>query len=182
MGDPMTKTQVAALPVEQVVIQEADVILFSGANFLDQEIERFEVAPWSHAAMAFNWNGVIMLLECVEGVGVRIWPLDHYLASFPGQICVFRADGLSNSQDAWLMGLGLVGEDYNYVDIVDIFWRLDNDDRYGKVTETISLICSMFVSLLLASVSITILPGRTGYVLPSDLAVAPQLSFIGRIF
>lgn len=62
-------------------IQPGDVLLFEGRGFWSSVIRLRTASKITHAGFAFEVHGRLACLEAAEGSGVRIHPLDTYLAA-----------------------------------------------------------------------------------------------------
>ena len=67
-------------------IRDGDVLLASGSYAFSKLIQQASNSPWSHVAFVLKLASVdrIMVLESVEGVGVRTIPLSEYTRNFEG--------------------------------------------------------------------------------------------------
>jgi len=79
------------LPVKQYAdirseIKSGDILLCSGRYFFSELIQKATGSCWSHVAYLMRLNGIdrVMVLESIEGKGVRTIPLSDYVANFEG--------------------------------------------------------------------------------------------------
>ena len=79
------------LPIKQYTdirneIQSGDILLCSGSYMFSKLIQKATGSCWSHVAYVLRLDSIdrVMVLESIEGKGVRTIPLSEYVANFEG--------------------------------------------------------------------------------------------------
>ena len=67
-------------------IQSGDILLCSGSYIFSKLIQKATGSCWSHVAYVLRLDSIdrVMVLESIEGKGVRTIPLSEYVANFEG--------------------------------------------------------------------------------------------------
>lgn len=68
------------------LLRSGDVMLASGNYTFSKLIQKATGSPWSHAAFIMRLDNLdrVMVLESIEGKGVRTLPLSEYVSNFEG--------------------------------------------------------------------------------------------------
>jgi hypothetical protein len=73
-------------------IQHGDILLASGQYEFSKLIQIATASPWSHVAFILRLDIIdkVMVLESIEGTGVRTIPLSKYVTDFEGTGCGYK--------------------------------------------------------------------------------------------
>ena len=105
--DPGTSCRrLAPQPYEAVreQVRDGDILLCSATDGFSRLIRWATKSPWSHVAIAYRLEEIdrVIVLECVERIGVRAVPLSTFINRtsegvhpYPGQILLARHDGMA---------------------------------------------------------------------------------------
>lgn len=84
--DKFPSLEVRAYQDVRTEIQNGDILLCSGSYMFSRLIQKATGSCWSHVALVLRLDGIdrIMVLESIEGKGVRTIPLSEYVRDFEG--------------------------------------------------------------------------------------------------
>ena len=185
----------------RALVRDGDVMLCAAHDRGSRLIRWATRSAWSHCAVAF-WIGEVervIVLECVETLGVRAVPLSAFVARtsggiepYPGRIVLARHAGVAalDEDGAWKrrmtqFAFDRLGARFSQREVAKIGlrillgrfgWsvpgRLRADDEY---------ICSEYVALCLERVGVRVPWNGRGFVAPADVARDPGLAPIAEV-
>ena len=76
-------------------IRSGDILLCSGNSAISNMIKKATGSSWSHVAFILRLDYIdrILVLECVESIGVRAIPLRNYVCDYNGSGRAFLLSG-----------------------------------------------------------------------------------------
>tara|TARA_Y100000310_G_scaffold291014_2_gene318625 strand:+ start:2303 stop:2881 length:579 start_codon:yes stop_codon:yes gene_type:complete len=186
--DPVTEYELA-----RPLIHTGDVLLCSGSGTFSKLIQAGTGSAWSHVAFLM-WLPLLdrlMVLESVEGIGVRAVPLSSYLKDYnaggepyPGRLAVARHPDFDDQDWDALKRFGQFAADrlgypYDNDEIARIAARIALG-IHGKHENDKEYICSEFYAESMAAYGIDIPYHRQGFVAPADCAAVVDLVAVLR--
>lgn len=157
-------------------------------------------SPWSHVALAFRLPDIerIIVLECVETLGVRAVPLSGFIARtsggiepYPGAILLARHDklaGIAEEEPLKRMAgfaFSRLGDRFSNTEMLKIALRIALGRLPVKTPRSLGpadeFICSEYVARCLEAVGVKVPWDGLGFVAPADIAADPGLRPIAQI-
>jgi hypothetical protein len=192
----------APTPYPQVrdFVREGDLLLCSATDRFSRVIRWATRSPWSHVAIAFPLReiGRVMVLECVENLGVRAVPLSQFIsrtssgvAPYPGKILLARHCGLAARRNPHPMkamaqfAFGRLGARFSRMEIAKIILRI-LAGRLGRRLPPVleaddEFICSEYVARCYGEVGIRFAWDGLGFIAPADIARDPEVEPVAVI-
>ena len=189
-------------PYEEVraAVRDGDIFLCSAWDWGSKLIRWSTKSPWSHCALGFRLPAIdrVMVLECVERIGVRAVPLSDFIARtssgehpYPGKILLARHAGLeAMAGPATLRRLAeaafdRLGDKFSQKETGKIGLRILLG-RFGvrlpgRVQPDDELICSEYVAGCLAHIGLPIAWDGLGFMAPSDIARDPHVHAVAQV-
>lgn len=175
-------------------IRSGDILLCSGKHPFSILIQQATDSIWSHVAFVLRLDAIdrIMVLESVEGIGVRTVPLSAYVRGSPakpkgydGRLLIARhaAFDAAVSQDALnrmsCFAVDRFGYPYDNDEIAKIAARITLGALGRKIPKKIKpdneFICSEYAARCYAEVGVEMQWNPRGFIAPSDFAADPQV-------
>jgi hypothetical protein len=189
------------------LIQNGDIALFHGNEPFSRLIETFTNGPFSHVGFVWRMDEIdrVMLLECVDQLGVRLIPLSTKLNGngtdankpYTGQLVIARhrdfpigiadAEHADNQKfrDMTKFAVDRVGCPYSAHDIAGIAARIVvgfagvTDDK--TLAPDGSYICSEYAWECYRQIGIEIPFSAEKFIAPNDFARDPKIEFIAHV-
>ena len=195
-------TSMPSLPYDEVrrLVRDGDILLCSSREAASRLIRWATKSDWSHCAIAFRMDQIdrVMVLECVERLGVRAVPLSDFVSRtsagvrpYPGKILLARHAGTERF-DPYELVRGMcgfafdqLGRRFSQAETIKIAFRIALG-RLGIVMPTRveaadEYICSEYVARCFAAVGITIGWDGLGFMAPADIAADPAVSAVAQV-
>jgi hypothetical protein len=182
------------------LVQDADVLLCSAHDPMSRVIRWATKSPWSHVALAFRLAEIdrVIVLECVERMGVRAVPLSSFIqrtssgqAPYPGQILLARHEGFtakSRQQPMKRMAefaFDRLGDRFSQVEMTKIALRIVLGRLRMKTPKSLGpddeFICSEYVARCFDTVGLKVPWDGLGFIAPGDVAADPRLEPIAQV-
>ena len=181
-------------------IRDGDMLLCS-ANDLGSRLIRWATrSQWSHCAIAFRIREIdrVMVLECVQRMGVRAVPMSDFIARtssgvrpYPGRIVLARHQDFQAGSDQAGMAKMVtfaftrLGAKFSKWETVKIGLRI----ALGRLNATMpalivaddEYICSEYVAKCYESVGLPIAWNGNGFITPADIADDPHVNAVAQI-
>ena len=177
-----------ALPYAQVrnSVAIGDVLLFSGRGFWSRIISARTASPITHAGLAAWWHGRLFVLEAVERIGVRVYPLSEHLRLKSSVVRWYALDSGFNRTKILNRALGHVGRRYADWRQFVRSWGLGIGRFFGLAADTDPerFFCSEFVADALqagAPVGHGLHTWEPPTTSPGDLVFCPSLQLRGEL-
>ncbi len=181
-------------------VRDGDLLLCSANDSVSRLIRWATGSPWSHVAIAYRLDAIdrVMVLECVEKMGVRAVPLSMFISRtssgvhpYPGKILLARHEAMAakSRQNPWkkiaTFAFDRLGERFSPGEILKIGVRIIAG-RFRRRLHPIlgpkdEFICSEYVARCLHAVGVEIPWDGRGFVAPCDLANDPRMTAIALI-
>lgn len=181
-------------------VRDGDILLCSANDDFSRLIRWATRSAWSHCALAFRMEEIdrVMVLECVEKLGVRAVPLSAFIARtsngiepYPGKILLTRHRGMAAKSRRRPMrrmarfAFDRLGDRFSGAEIAKIALRIVAG-RLGRPMHPSlgpkdEFICSEFVARCLEEVGLKVPWDGLGFVAPADLAADPRMDAVARI-
>ena len=181
-------------------VRDADVLLCSAHDPMSRVIRWATASPWSHVALAFRLEEIerVIVLECVERLGVRAVPLSGFIRRtssgvepYPGRILLARHKGFaakSRQQPLKHMAefaFDRLGDRFSQAEMFKIVLRIALGRLRTRMPKLLGpkdeFICSEYVARCFATVGLKIPWDGLGFIAPSDIAADPRLEPIAQI-
>jgi hypothetical protein len=181
-------------------VRNGDVLLCSARDPMSRVIRWATASPWSHVALAFRLHDVgrIIVLECVETLGVRAVPLSSFITRtsggtepYPGAILLARHDQLPEDAEQQPLkrmagfAFSRLGDRFSNAEILKIALRIALGRFPVKTPRSLGpadeFTCSEYVARCFEAVGIKVPWDGLGFVAPADIAADPRLRPIARI-
>ncbi len=180
-------------------VRDADLLLCSAHDAFSRLIRWSTQSCWSHVAIAFRLEeiGRVMVLECVERIGVRAVPLSRFIARtssgvepYPGKILLARHTAIATEAGQPMRTMAAsafdrLGEPFSQAEVAKIAARiaagrlgrrlppvLEPDDEY---------ICSEYVARCYAALGLQFAWNGLGFIAPADIARDPCVMPVAQI-
>lgn len=179
------------------LIKSGDILLCSGNSVISQMIQKTTHSMWSHVAFILRLDMIdrIMVLECVESIGVRAVTLGNYIKNYngsdkgyPGQIMIARHQGVKPEQIVSLsrQATSLLGYPYSTQEILRIATRISLNDiglplHNMENLPTKEFICSEYAYVCFNSIGVKIPYDPLGFIAPVDFARCDKVKPISFI-
>lgn len=182
-------------------VRDGDVLLCSATDDVSRLIRWATKSPWSHVAIAYRLDEIdrVMVLECVEKIGVRAVPLSTFISRtssgthpYPGRILLARHAGMGAKSRAkpWKKIAGFafdrLGDRFSIGEVLKIALRIAISGVHrGKLHPSLGpkdeFICSEYVARCLKTVGVEIAWDGRGFVAPADIANDPRVEAVAQI-
>lgn len=195
MAPSMTRDEAESLPVIPYAevrgqLRSGDLLFASGKYRVSELVQSVTHSIWSHIGIVLHLPILerVLLLESVEGVGVRIVPVSKYLNDyldeepFQGLVAIARVEGITPEIAKTLMQFGAdeLGRPYNDAEIA----ALKDPAAFleGKVTfRPRTYVCSELVRACFHEAGLDFSAGQGGLISPEDIWADPHVTFMARI-
>ncbi len=181
-------------------VRDGDLLLCSATDNGSRIIRWATRSIWSHVAIAF-WLAEIdrvLILECVEQIGVRAVPLSDFISRsssgrhpYPGRILLARHLGVPMDAGAATMkamskfAFDRLGDKFSNLETAKIGLRIAlgrlNIALPGRVQSDDEYICSEYVAKCYACAGLPIAWDGLGFIAPSDIADDPRIVGVAQI-
>jgi hypothetical protein len=181
-------------------VRDGDILLCSAYDPFSKLIRWGTHSPWSHVAIAFRIDELnrIMVLECIEKLGVRAVPLSGFISRtssgkepYPGQIVLVRHGRMAVEPRRQLMekmatfAFDRLGAPFSQAEVLKIVLRIVLNRFRVKLHPSLGpkdeFICSEFVARCFETVGVTFPWDGCGFIAPSDIAADPALAAVAQI-
>ena len=189
-------------PYDEVrtLVRDGDILLCSSHEATSRLIRWATRSDWSHCAIAFRMDAIdrVMVLECVEHLGVRAVPLSGFVARtsagvepYPGRILLARHAAVGRlEKDALLKGMSAfafdqLGRRFSQRETFKIALRIALG-RLGvatprRIQADDEFICSEYVARCFGTADIPIAWDGLGFMAPADIAADPAVSAVAQV-
>lgn len=167
-----------AIPMKLAVnsIRDFDLLLTSGSAFFSKMIQKATGSPWSHVGLLLKtqWPDLVVVMESVESIGIRMYPLSLYARGYHGGVVVTRHSGLEGcsilqQRIAVQLAASLVGGKYDTAELGRIAARIiANSPAVHR--ENDEFICSEFVEHIFRSLPVLFKKDHRGFIAPANIA------------
>jgi hypothetical protein len=181
-------------------VRDGDLLLCSATDGFSRLIRWATGSPWSHVAIAYRLDAIdrVLVLECVEKIGVRAVPLSTFISRtssgahpYPGKIVLARHEAMAakSRRNPWTkiatFAFDRLGERFSPGEILKIGLRIIAGRFRRRLPPTLGpkdeFICSEYVARCLHTVGVEIPWDGLGFVAPSDIANDPRVMAIALI-
>lgn len=181
-------------------VRDGDLLLCSASDSVSRLIRWATASPWSHVAIAYRLDTIdrVLVLECVEKIGVRAVPLSTFISRtssgvhpYPGKILLARHDAMAakSRRNPWgkiaTFAFDRLGERFSPGEILKIGLRIIAGRFRRRLHPTLGpkdeFICSEYVARCLHAVGVEIPWDGLGFVAPCDIANDPRVKAIALI-
>lgn len=179
-------------------VRDGDLLLCSATDSFSRLIRWATKSPWSHVAMAYRLDAIdrVLVLECVEKIGVRAVPLSTFLTRtsegvhpYPGQILLARHGAMAakSRQKPWTkmaaFAFERLGDRFSGAEIARIGLRIALGRLNRRTPPSLgprdAYICSEYVARCFKTVGVEIPWDGLGFVAPADIANDPRVEAVG---
>lgn len=179
-------------------VRDGDLLLCSATDGFSRLIRWATKSPWSHVAMAYRLDAIdrVLVLECVEKIGVRAVPLSTFLTRtsegvhpYPGQILLARHGAMAakSRQKPWTkmaaFAFERLGDRFSGAEIARIGLRIALGRLNRRTPPSLgprdAYICSEYVARCFKTVGVEIPWDGLGFVAPADIANDPRVEAVG---
>lgn len=199
MTKPATRAELERIPVEpygsvRPLLRTGDVLLAAGEHWISHVISRATRSPMTHAGIVYVMpdEDRVLLLEAVEGAGVRLAPLSRLVWGTPrqryrGMLFVLRhREQLTRLglRSASQFGFDRLTARYGYWTLGVILTRILLGLRQTRTEiEDDAWVCSEFASswLMSAGLGLDAHASDYGFVTPDALWRDPRLELVARL-
>jgi hypothetical protein len=187
-------------PEVRKLVRDGDLLLCSVNERMSRLIRWATRSPWSHVALAFRLEEIdrVMVLECVEHIGVRAVPLSRFIARtshgvhpYPGRILLARHAGLSaKSRQRPLKRMAefafdRLGDRFSQGEMAKIAARIALGRFHLRTPRSLGpddeFICSEYVARCFEAVGLKVPWDGYGFVAPADFARDPRVEPIAQV-
>lgn len=181
-------------------VRDGDIMLCAATDMGSRAIRWATRSIWSHVAIAFRARDIdrVLVLECVESIGVRAVPLSDFITRtssgttpYPGRILQARHQGLQLTADHSTMrrmsgfAFDRLGDKFSNVETAKIGLRILlgrlNIRLPARLSPSDEYVCSEYVAKCFDAVGITIAWDGMGFIAPSDIALDPDVMPVAQI-
>jgi hypothetical protein len=181
-------------------VRDPDLLLCSARDPFSRLIRWATKSPWSHVAMAFRMEEIdrVLVLECVEKIGVRCVPMSTFLtrtsegtSPYPGQILLARHKGLAAKSRARPMkkmagaAFDRLGDRFSPAEILKIAARIAVGRLNRATPKSLGprdeYICSEYVAKCYGEIGLTFPWDELGFMAPCDIAADPRVEPVALI-
>jgi hypothetical protein len=194
-----------ALPPEpygsvRPIVRDGDLLLCSAYDAGSRVIRWATRSLWSHVAIAFRMSEIdrVMVLECVEHIGVRAVPLSDFVTRtssgtkpYPGRILLARHRELAANPDHPVMkrmsafAFDRLGDKFSSREMLKIALRIALGRLGRSIPQRIAAddeyICSEYVARCYEAVGLPIQWDGQGFIAPADIAADPRILPVAQI-
>ena len=180
-------------------VRNGDILLCSATDLGSRAIRWATRSLWSHVALAF-WLAElqrVLVLECVERIGVRAVPLSDFVTRtssgqtpYPGQILLARHADLRSSDPATLREMSTfafdrLGAKFSNRETAKIGARIAlgrlGVALPGRLAPDDDFVCSEYVARCFERVGLPVPWDGLGFIAPSDIAADPRVMAVAQI-
>ena len=184
----------------RAMVRDADLLLCSTSHAFAHLIRWSTRSPWSHVAMAFRLEEIdrVIVLECVEKIGVRAVPFSNFVAKsalghkpFPGKILLARHEGMAaKSRQAPLKRMAefafdRLGDRFSQLEMTKIALRIAAGRFDVRLHPSLGpkdeFICSEYVARAFKKVGVEFPWDGRGFIAPADIAADPRVNAIAQV-
>jgi hypothetical protein len=181
-------------------VRNGDILLCSAHDFGSRMIRWATRSRWSHCGVAFRLDEIdrILVLECVQHIGVRAVPLSDFISRtsngthpYPGRIVLarhvaaeeFAAHEMTRAMSEF--AFDRLGDKFSQLETLKIAIRIILG-RLGIVMPAIAraddeFICSEYVARCFETVGHPIPWDGLGFIAPSDIAADPAVTAVAHV-
>jgi hypothetical protein len=182
------------------LVRDGDLLFVSSREPFSRLIRWATRSPWSHVAIAFRLKEIdrVIVLDCVEKIGVRCVPLSTFVrrtplgkSPVPGHILLARHAGMAAKSRAKPLrrmaefAFDRLGDHFSQAEMLKIALRvaLGRLDRpmHPSLGPDTEFICSEFVAKAFERVGIEFPWDGRGFMAPADIAADPRVEAIAQI-
>lgn len=194
MAAKLNKSNIEHLPTIAVQdfipqIQTGNILFCDGEYFISNLIEKVTDSPWSHLGILINLEAIqrTLLLESVNGNGVRIVPLSKYTRHYEkdkpydGTLVVAHVEGIGPKEIQGILqfGVDLLSLPYDDTELVKSIYRIIKGS--GSKERDREFTCAELVYECFLSVGIEFPYDKRGFISPQNIWEDPRVSIIGRL-
>jgi hypothetical protein len=181
-------------------VRDGDLLLCSATDGFSRLIRWATRSPWSHVAVAYRLEAIdrVLVLECVEKIGVRAVPLSTFISRtsegkrpYPGKILLARHGAMAakSRRRPWTKIAGFafdrLGDKFSPGEIFKIGLRIAVSRFRRKLHPSLGpkneFICSEYVARCFKTVGVEIPWDGLGFVAPADIANDPRVEAVALI-
>jgi hypothetical protein len=180
-------------------VRSGDVLLASGEYMFSKLIQRATNSCWSHVAFIMRLDIIdrVMVLESIEGKGVRTVPLSEYVKNFEGtgegykgRLAIARhADFESRATEQSLKAMAQFAVDrfarpYDEEEIARITARIVGSAlgfKKGEIKRNEEYICSEYVYECYSQLGLNITYDERGFVAPADFSRDKRMQLLWEV-
>lgn len=181
-------------------IRDGDLLLCSARDAGSRAIRWATRSMWSHVALAFRMREIdrVLILECVQKIGVRAVPLSDFIARtssgthpYPGKILLARHEDMPKdpehvTQKAMMeFAFDRLGAKFSNIETAKIALRIAmgrfNTKLPTKLSPDDEYICSEYVAKCFEHVGVHIHWDGLGFIAPADIADDPHVMAVAQI-
>ncbi len=178
-------------------VRDGDVLLCSATDSFSRLIRWATKSPWSHVAIAYRLEEIdrVIVLECVEKIGVRAVPLSSFISRtsegvhpYPGQILLARHSAMAakSRREPWKKIAGFafdrLGDRFAPGEILKIGLRIVVSRFRRRLHPSLGpkneFICSEYVARCFKTVGVEIRWDGLGFIAPADIANDPRVQAV----
>jgi hypothetical protein len=184
----------------RAMVRDGDLLLCSTDHAFARLIKWSTRSPWSHVAMAFRLEEIdrVIVLECVEKIGVRAVPFSNFVAKsplgakpYPGKILLARHKGMAaKSRQAPLKRMAefafdRLGDRFSQIEMAKIALRIAVSRFDLRLHPSLApkdeFICSEYVARSFAKLGIEFPWDGRGFIAPADIAADPRVEPVAQV-
>ncbi|WP_309606491.1 YiiX/YebB-like N1pC/P60 family cysteine hydrolase [Phenylobacterium sp.] len=184
----------------RAAVRDGDILLCSATDMFSRLIRWATKSPWSHVAIAFRMDDIdrVMVLECVEKLGVRAVPLSSFIARtsngtepYPGKILLARHRGMGAKARRKPMkkmagfAFDRLGDRFSHVETLRIALRIVLGRFRKRLHPSLGprneFICSEYLARCFEAVGVKIPWDGLGFIAPADFASDPRVDAVAQI-
>ena len=181
-------------------VRDGDILLCSATDGFSRLIRWATKSPWSHVAVAYRLDEIdrVIVLECVEKIGVRAVPLSSFVSRtsdgrhpYPGKILLARHGAMAakSRRKPWAkiaaFAFARLGDKFSPGEIAKIGLRIAVSRFRRKLHPSLGpkneFICSEYVARCFKTVGVEIPWDGLGFVAPADIANDPRVAAVAMI-
>jgi len=199
---PQVLTEMAPRPYAEVreEVRDGDLLLCSAHDPFSRLIRWATRSPWTHVAIAYRLKEIdrVIVLECVEKIGVRVVPLSTFISRtsegvhpFPGKIVLARHKGMAAKSRQPPMkkiaqfAFDRLGDRYSTEEMLKIAARIAFGRFERKMPRSLGpkneFICSEYVARCFEKVGLSVPWDGLGFISPGDFAADPRIDAVAQI-
>jgi hypothetical protein len=181
-------------------VRDGDLLFCSATDSFSRLIRWATSSPWSHVAIAYRLDEIdrVLVLECVEKIGVRAVPLSTFISRtsegvhpYPGKILLARHAGMAakSRRKPWkriaAFAFERLGDQFSPGEILRIALRIAASRFQKRLHRSLGpkneFICSEYVARCFKTVGVEIAWDGLGFIAPSDIANDPRVEAVAQI-
>lgn len=195
--DAIKRLPLKSVADARVEVRDGDLLLCAAHDPFSRLIGWATKSPWTHVAFAWRWPEAdeILVLECVQHIGVRAVTLDRFVSEtssgvkpYPGQIVLARRSGLhlkAPREGLIAAGLERLGDRFNGAEILRIALRIVAGRLDRKTPRPLrphdEFICSEYVDVCFKAAGVDFPWDGLGFIAPCDIARDPAVEGLCRL-